>query len=238
MTRYQEKRKFLELKIKQTQNHIKAMMRDRNCNREELLELQFRLSNQKGKLQFIRPNTSRDISYREKQISRFAQSIQNILPASKHLVFHGTPIYNAVKIIQSGQIISGRDLWGFATSGDPAGQFSVTTKSNIRDTILGHSDLNAFIGFLPAGVIFVIHAKDEQEYTMAQRKGHIFNINFYNNPQRIHSLITTPENIDRVRMWLKQNQYRYPVFDYNDFITSTQKENMPSKISLTQKTIA
>ena len=63
-----------------------------------------------GKLEFIRPNTCEDISYRERQISEFSHRVKKILSDSELLVFHGTPIYNTPKIIQSGQIISGTDL--------------------------------------------------------------------------------------------------------------------------------
>ena len=200
--------------------------------------MRFRLSNQTGKLQFIRYNLSEDIAYRERQISEFSHRVKKILSASEQLVFHGTPIYNAPKIIQSGCIVSGKDLWGFSTSGDPSGQFSVTTKDNIRDTVLGHSDLNAFIGFLPAGVIFVIQAQNAQEYQMAQKKGRIFNVNLKENSHRIHSLITTPENEKRVQGWLNQTGYTYPVYDYDKFIARIQRrferpQNLPH-----QKTIA
>lgn len=237
MNKFQEKYEFLKLKIQQTESQIKTVL---GSGTSDLLlpELKFRLSNQMGKLQFIRPNFAEDISYRERQISEFSHRIKKILPNSDLLVFHGTPIYNAQKIIQSGKIVSGKDLWGFSTSGDPSGQFSTTTKDNIRDTVLGHSDLNAFIGFLPAGVIFVIHPQNKQEYQMTQKKGRTFNINFRENPQRIHSLITTPENLDRIQDWLKQNGHSYPVFDYDKFIVCIQKRFSRPQILSHQKTIA
>lgn len=237
MNKFQEKCEFLKLKIQQTESQIKTVLE--NITSDLLLsELKFRLSNQKGKLEFIRPNTPEDIHYREKQIHEFSQKINKASPNQNMIVFHGTPIYNAKKIIQTGKIVSGKDLWGFSTSGDPAGQFSVTTKDNIRDTILGHSDLNAFIGFLPAGVIFVINSQSEQEYQMAKIKGRIFNVNFKENPERIHSLITTPENITLVQNWLKQNNYSYPVCDYDSFIVHIPKKLSYFPVSCHQKNIA
>lgn len=241
MNNYQERREFLESKIRQTQAQIEIISKKDRPDWEKLSvlesQLRFRLSNQKGKLQFIRPNFPEDIAYREKQISEFSHNAKKILSDFKLLLFHGTPIYNTPKIIQSGQIVSGKDLWGFATSGDPAGQFSVTTKDNIRDTVLGHSDLNAFIGFLPAGVIFAFYAKDETEYQMAQKEGRVHNINFKENPKRIHSLITTPENIKRVQEWLNKNDFDFPVCDYNGFIIRAQRIFTKPQILNHQKTI-
>lgn len=242
MNSYQERQEFLKSRIRQTRTQIEIVSKTDRPDREELsaleAQLRFHLSNQIGKLQFIRPNSLEDIAYREKQISEFSHKTERILPDFELLVFHGTPIYNAQKIIQSGQILSGKDLWGFATSGDPAGQFSVTTKDNIRNTILGHSDLSAFIVFLPAGVIFTIYAKDKQEYQMAQKEGHISNINFKEDPKRIHSLITTPENLKRVREWLDQNSFDYPVRDYDGFIIRAQRKFTKPQILNHQKTIA
>ena len=238
MNQYQKKREFLESKIKNTRNQIRALLENPHSNRNSLLELQFRLANQTGKLAFIRPNSPEDISYREEQIYNFSKNVETILPESEQLIFHATPIYNAEKIIKSGRIISGRDLWGFATSGDPKGKFSVTTKEQLRTSVLGHSDLNAFIGFLPAGVIFVLKAQNDTEYQMAKDDAYMKNVDFKQNPAHLYGLITTPENLSRVKNWLNQQNYQFPVYDYKGFIKHiASKTAQKTKLSQIQKQI-
>ena len=238
MNQYQEKREFLEYKIKNTRNQIRSLLENPHSDRNALLELQFRLANQTGKLAFIRPNSAEDISYREEQLYNFAKKIETILPESEQLIFHATPIYNAEKIIKSGRIISGRDLWGFATSGDPKGKFSVTTKEQLRTSVLGHSDLNAFIGFLPAGVIFVLKAQNDAEYQMAKDDAYMKNVNFKQNPAHLYGLITTPENQSRVKDWLNHQSYQFPVYDYKGFIKHiASKTAQKTKLLQIQKQI-
>ena len=213
-------------------------MENPHSDRNSLLELQFRLANQTGKLAFIRPNSAEDISYREEQLYNFTKKIKTILPDSEGLIFHASPIYNAEKIIKSGRIMSGRDLWGFATSGDPKGKFSITTKEQLRTSVLGHADLNAFIGFLPAGVIFVLKAQNDAEYQMAKDDAYMKNVNFKQNPAHLYGLITTPENQSRVKDWLNHQSYQFPVYDYKGFIKHiASKTAQKTKLSQIQKQI-
>ena len=238
MNQYQKKCEFLESKIKNTRNQIRALLENPHSDRKSLLELQFRLANQTGKLAFIRPNSAEDISYREEQLYNFTKKIKTILPDSEGLIFHASPIYNAEKIIKSGRIMSGRDLWGFATSGDPKGKFSITTKEQLRTSVLGHSDLNAFIGFLPAGVIFVLKAQNDAEYQMAKDDAYMKNVNFKQNPAHLYGLITTPENQSRVKDWLNHQSYQFPVYDYKGFIKHiASKTAQKTKLSQIQKQI-
>ncbi len=235
---YLEKASLLKEKIKKNKEDIQKILQSYTSDkREKLLFLQYLISIQTGRVKFLRPNDTRDIIDRERQISEFSKKIFEVIPDSKHLVFHGTPIYNTEKILKSGRIVSGRDLWGIKTSGDPLGQFSVTTKENIQNTVIGHSDLGAYTEFLPAGTIFVLYPKDEEEYKMAQKKGYLHNIDFKRNPNRIHSLVTTSENLDRINNWLKKYKLNYHVYDYDAFIDYWQKQTINPQALKKQKTI-
>lgn len=79
-------------------------------------------------LQFIRPANIEDIEYRTRQYKEFSEIIEEFLPDDLPLRFHGCPIYNAKKIIESGEISASSDRVGFNTSYDVTGQISVTTK--------------------------------------------------------------------------------------------------------------
>jgi hypothetical protein len=219
MQTIKEKKFLLEKKAEYLREKIQQILKNYSPElRREMLETQFHLTNIRGKLKFLRKNTQADMDYRDEQMHTFTKKLEKTLPDSEGLIFHASPIYNAEKIIKSGRIISGRDLWGFATSGDPKGKFSATTKEQLETSVLGHSDLNAFIGFLPAGVIFVLKAQNDAEYQMAKDDAYMKNVNFKQNPAHLYGLISTPENLPRLKIWMNEQNHPQPIYDYNGFI--------------------
>ncbi len=228
MNQYQEKRLCLESKAEHLREKIQQILKNYSPElRREMLETQFCLINVRGKLKFLRRNTQSDIDYRDEQIHTFTKKLGKILPDSERLIFHASPIYNAEKIIKSGRIISGKDLWTISTSGDPKGKFSATTKDQLETCVLGYAGLNSYVGFLPAGVIFVLKAQNDSEYQMAKDDSYMKNVNFKQNPAHLYGLISTPENLPRLKNWMDEQKHPQPIYDYNSFIKHITSRTNP-----------
>ncbi|MBE6446311.1 MAG: hypothetical protein E7021_02805 [Alphaproteobacteria bacterium] len=225
MQTIKEKRFLLERKAEYLREKIQQILNNYSPElRHKMLETQFRLTNVRGKLKFLRRNSQSDIDYRNEQMHTFSKKLEKNLIDSDGLIFHATPIYNAEKIIKSGRIISGRDLWTIPTSGDPKGKFSATTKDQVETSVLGYAGLNSYIGFLPAGVIFVLKAQNDAEYQMAKDDAYMANVNFKQNPAHLYGLISTPENLPRLKIWMNEQNHPQPVYDYNGFINHISRK--------------
>lgn len=153
-----------------------------------------------NKLIFLRPATEEDISYRLRQYDTFSKIIEELIPDELPLRFHGCSIYNAKAIIKSGGISSSVDRLGFETSYDVEDQISVTTRKTIDITVQGYADLIKDFN-LPAGCIFVLMPKDKQEEQIGDSLL-MHNINFKKEPDRLFGIITTLENLDKVKTWM------------------------------------
>ena len=102
---------------------------------------------------------------------------------------------------------------------DISGYIYVSTMKNLWFTVKNHSDLLNFD--YPAGCIFVIKPKDKIDIKTAETNNIIKNIDFATDPERLKAIITTPENIERVKTWVKESGIQIEediVMDYEDFI--------------------
>lgn len=175
-------------------------------------------------LEFLRPSTQEDIDYRLKQYSDFSKMVKDTVPDDLHLCFHGCPIYAARQIIEDGEISSSVDRLGTETSYDVSDQVSVTTKNTIETTVQGYTALTGNYN-LPAGCIFVVTPKDETEIKSSETSMLIGNISFRENPERLYSIITTPENIGRVCEWAeKANIDLSKIHDFEGFLQEITKQ--------------
>lgn len=171
-----------------------------------------------NQLEFLRPSSQEDMDYRLKQYSEFSKQVKSEVPDDLHLCFHGCPIYAAKHIIEDGEISSSVDRIGSETSYDVSDQVSVTTKNTIETTVQGYTGLIGNYN-LPAGCIFVILPKDESEIKTSETSMLIGNVSFKENPERLYSIITTPENIERVTEWAeKANIDLSKIHDFDGFI--------------------
>ncbi len=183
----------------------------------------------KDNISYKRERNKEDIRYRKIAISTFEKELKKGLSLDSDLCFHGTPIWNAKEIIKSGNISALIDRVGPQKDVLPMpGQINVSTINNLWFTIKYHSDL--FNYDYPAGCIFVIKPKDEQEIKSSREKNVIGNVYFDKNPERLVAIITTPENIELVKTWIKEGKLLISpeiVVDYNQFI-----ENVKTKTEL------
>jgi len=150
-------------------------------------------------LEFSRPTKSKDMQYRKRQYCNFPKLIKDFVPDDLPLRFHGCPIYIARDILQSGWLSSPKDRLEFGKPADIQGHFYVTTKNNIRYTIASYMD--SFAKHIPAGCVFVLLPKDENDIKFVEPYCIISNVNFREEPVRLFAVITTPENIERVKEW-------------------------------------
>ena len=184
------------------------------------------------KIEFLRPVNEEDKEYRLRQYKEFPDMIEQDVPEDLHLCFHGCPIYAAKHIIEDGEISSSVDRMGSETSYDVSDQVSVTTKDNINITVEGYSGLTELE--YPAGCIFAIRPKNEEEIE-SSKSLLIGNVNFRENSERLYSIITTPENIERVSKWAEKSGIDLSkIHTYDDFIKSFDKDK---KIDLLQSAI-
>ena len=122
-----------------------------------LKEDEYDLKTYEEKSSFLREPTREDFLYRWQQRNEFPQKVASCVDEHKMLCFHGTDIFGAKRILESGQISSGADRMGHATSFDPPGRISVTNKDTL-DTSVGQY-MNLIDNFLyPAGCLFVVTA--------------------------------------------------------------------------------
>ena len=104
------------------------------------------------------------------------------------------------------------------TSYDSSGQISVTTSDTISTTINGYSGLLDNEYFLPAGCIFVVLPKDEED-AKAGNSMLMGNVNFKESPDRLVAIISTPENMNRIIYWTTENNIDSDkVFTYDGFV--------------------
>ena len=173
-------------------------------------------------IEFLRPSSIEDMKYRDRQYNEFSNQIKENVPDDLHLCFHGCPINTAKHIIEDGEISSSVDRLGTETSYDESDQVSVTTKNTIETTVQGYSGLTG--GEYPAGCIFAIIPKDESEIASSESSMIIGNVDFKKEPDRLYSIITTPENIERVSEWAKQAGIDISkIHDYDEFVQMFSK---------------
>ena len=153
----------------------------------------------KNILNNIREPMIEDIEYRKNIMDNYASDIEKYVPEDLHLCFHGCPIYTAKEIIEDKSISSSVDRIGTETSYDTSNQVSVTTKDTIITTLDGYSDIHSLNYTIPCGVIFVINPKDDSE--IQSSKGMIIANVDLNDKNRLYAILSTPENIDKLKEW-------------------------------------
>lgn len=193
---------------------------------ESILRKKYEITDFEEHFKFLRPKNDEDIEYRKKIINgNFCNKIKELIPDNSLLRFHGTPIHRAEAIIKSGEISSSKDRLGFETStNNQMNQISVTTKENIGITI-SYLELNLMD--FPAGCIFVVLPKDDEDAKNAELQNSMENVNFKNEPNRLYGIITSQENIKRVIQWSQESGINTnKIYDFNKFISilEIQKE--------------
>ncbi|HBY21571.1 MAG: hypothetical protein A2Y24_04580 [Clostridiales bacterium GWE2_32_10] len=190
--------------------------------RKNIARCEMVLTQTLDRLEFLRPESEEDKTYRLRQYDEFSSKIKEVIPDDLPLRFHGTSIYNAKHILHEGELSSSVDRRGISTSYDVEDQVSVTTKESIDITVSGYTDL---IGdfCLPAGCIFVMLPKDEID-EKAGESLLMGNVNFKSEPDRLVAIITSNENIQNIHKWsLESNVDGSKIYDFDGFIHTFEK---------------
>lgn len=173
-------------------------------------------------IEFSRPENYEDIAYRQRQYYEFPNLIKRIVPDDIPLRFHGCPINVAQHILEDGEISSSMDRLGIATSYDVEDQVSVTTKNTIETTVSGYAGLSGDYN-MPAGCIFVVLPKDEID-AKAGDSMLMSNVSFKQCPERLVSIITSPENLQRLSQWAQESGIDISkICDYDGFQSLLEK---------------
>lgn len=232
----QRKSKLLRKKIEAEKLLDVAIENYNNISKSHSLRKEIKLNNAQNiiylreknlnvintELEYLRPRNEEDMLYRQRQYNEFSDYITQNIPDDLPLRFHGTSIYATKEIIASGEISSPGDRFGVEASYDSPGQIYVNTKDNIFNSVRNFCNLT-YDYDLPAGCLFVVTPKDSQD----EKTGHnqiMESVYFRNNPDRLVAVISTPENINNIRSWLRESGLPSDkAFTYDGFIKSIEK---------------
>src|SRR3989338_714504 len=165
-----------------------------------ILRKEYALLKEKDVAEFLRKPEQSDITYRLDVMDNWPNKVVELIPEDLPLRFHGCPIYAAREILASGELSSSADRLGFETSYDVSEQVSVSTANNVRISTDSYTDLNAEGCCIPAGCVFVLLPKDKVDAD-AGASLLMQNVSITQEPERLVSIITTPENLTRVSEW-------------------------------------
>lgn len=158
-------------------------------------------------------------------IATFVEEIKEVIPNDVPLVFHGCGFIDTVEdIIQSGGLYPPADR-GYDVSATSHYIFTCT-KSDIK-TASEYANREYCI---PYGALFVLAPKDELEKekflhvdALIAKGNKTFvtttSLNFYEEPNRLVAIITTSENLDRLKELARENGLNDDlIVTHNEFI--------------------
>lgn len=175
---------------------------------QQIRDRQRVLRMQEALVEFARVPTVEDVEYRAQVKQEFAQLVREAVPDELPLVFHGTNnLGNVRQIIRTHGLLTpeqrGESMTSFANLVD------VTAKNNIQ-TSCDFAESGSY--WMPYGAIFAFMPKPEElgivRETEANRNsevsGGVDGVDFKVQPERLYGIITTPENISRIREWCEE----------------------------------
>lgn len=171
----------------------------------------------------------------------YAKIIKNSIADDFPIVFHGTGNIGVVReIIQSGGLFTpkqrGESPRSYATKIDVTTKTDISTSINYADSCEPFMPYGAIFAFCPQKheIQKVLHT---QKHGLGMVVGGVDSVNFKTQPERLYGIITTTENIERVKTWCAQNQINpNKVFTHQQFAnkikqlslncTNSQEQNM------------
>lgn len=208
----------LEKSYKKDQEKLKKAILEGSKNieiiRNQLIRKQNGLNAIYNKLENIRVGSTESEAEKLNAYSHFYNQLVQTLDEDKKYYYHGCKDLSLVKqIIESKKIVSGSDRTGVETSLDVSETISVTTIKTLNITVQGYAGLQN-PSYLPAGAIFVI--KPDENYD----ENSIITRNVYfKDDNSLIAIITTKENVKKIKEWLSQNDLdQSKCYDYDSFI--------------------
>ena len=173
---------------------------------------------------YIRQNTQEDIDYRERQYVEFPDKLKAVLPPDFDLRFHSTSIGFTKQILESKSISSTPFRFdGYIKNSDGIDNISASNREDISRTIHFYAGLGEYKRCLPAGCVFALLPKDQDDIKMSSRN-EMGRIDFSHNPQQLFGIFTTPENIKRVKEWMREAELDPElVYTYEEFLHAVEE---------------
>ena len=173
---------------------------------------------------YIRQNTQEDIDYRERQCVEFPDKLRAVLPTDFDLRFHSTSIGFTKQILESKSISSTPFRFdGYIKNSDGIDNISASNRDDISRTIHFYAGLREYKRCLPAGCVFALLPKDQADIEMSSRN-EMGRIDFSQNPQQLFGIFTTPENIKRVKEWMREAELDPElVYTYEGFLQAVEE---------------
>lgn len=192
------------------------------------------LRTQESLVDFARLPTVEDVEYRMQVGKEFAGAVREAVPDELPVVFHGSNNIGVVKqIIRTHGLKTpeqrGEDMTSFAT------QIDVTAKTNIK-TSCRFAESGMY--WMPYGAIFAFMPKPEEvaavkkaeETGSSEVYGGVDGVDFYEEPERLLGIITTPENINRVQEWCRESELdENKVMTHGDFLESISEADVDNE---------
>lgn len=185
--------------------------------RRQIFERRYFIYILSKEMEYLRPSSAEDANYRVDVYNEFAEAVKETIPDDIPFRFHGTPIYFAKEILKSGEISCSEDRLGYSTSHDLKGHISVTTKETIVTTIGSYINITDFS--MPAGCIFVLLPSEEDGRLISDQ---MKKVDFKRNPDVLVAIITTPENLPRLKSWCTKYQIdASKLCDFKSFVSGS-----------------
>lgn len=215
---YERDQEKLEKAILENSKHVEII-------RNQLIRKQNGLNNICNELENIRVGSLELEEEKLNIYNNFCNQLRRTIDDDKKFYYHGCKDLSLVKqIIESKRIVSGSDRTGVETSLDVAGTISVTTIKSLDVTIQGYAGLQN-PSYLPAGAIFVIKPIDDYDENSIITS----NVDFEED-NRLVAIITTNENVSKVKDWLSINGLDESIcYNYDEFLKNvnlTKKDNI------------
>ncbi len=151
----------------------------------------------------MRESTIEDTEERVDILNNYARKVDEAIPDGVPIVFHGNNSIGLVEVImRSGGLFTpderGVGFRSFATKIDVGAKRNIQTPLEFAEPGLDNK-------FLPYGAVFVfMPRKDEEELVLhtgrgTEVPGGVESVDFIKEPERLVSIITTSENIERLK---------------------------------------
>lgn len=169
----------------------------------EIKETMLKINRFENAIHNLREMIPSDIEERKALFNNYAHEISRIIPDSVPLVFHGNKSIGTVEtIMKNGGLFIPRERGinyiSYATKIDVTNKHNISESLNFAEPGRGNNYYD------PYGAIFVFMPKPEEYERVITARGTLVNsgvdsINFREEPDRLIAIITTNENIERLK---------------------------------------
>lgn len=156
-------------------------------------------------IEFMRPDNENDVINRADIQKNYPTAIKKTIPADTPVVFHGTQSIGTVReILRTGGLLTpeqrGVSMTSFANAIDVTYKDNISVSCQFADGGT-YMPYGAIFAFVPeeGEVEKVVSTGDSTEVA-----GGVNGVNFRDEPKRLVGIISTDENIDKIKEWCEK----------------------------------